>query len=62
MAVAMAACSLGLHLSSDNGLKALEKTISSAPVLKASSVFDATNSKPCYILHKTRYKFLATCV
>nr|AFK46017.1 unknown [Lotus japonicus] len=52
MAVAMAACSLGLHLCADNSLRALEKTIWGAPVLKVSSISDTT--KPCYILHKTR--------
>ncbi|TKY48015.1 ACT domain-containing protein ACR11 [Spatholobus suberectus] len=48
MAVAMAACSLGLHLSADNTLRPFEK----ATVLKASSISDAT--KLCYITHKTR--------
>lgn len=49
MAVAMAACSLGLHLSADNTLRPFEKTT----ILKALSISDAT--KPCYISHKTRY-------
>ncbi|OIW09333.1 hypothetical protein TanjilG_01304 [Lupinus angustifolius] len=51
MAVAMAACSLGLHFSAD-------KNIASVPMFKASSLFDATSTttKPCYInlLNKTR--------
>ena len=48
MAVAMAACSLGLHLSADNTLRPFEKTT----VLKALSISYVT--KPCYISHKTR--------
>ncbi|XP_028203872.1 ACT domain-containing protein ACR11-like isoform X1 [Glycine soja] len=48
MAVAMAACSLGLHLSADNTLRPFEKTT----ILKALSISDATKS--CYISHKTR--------
>ncbi|XP_027340466.1 ACT domain-containing protein ACR11 isoform X2 [Abrus precatorius] len=52
MAVAMAACSLGLHLGPDLSLRALEKPICSAPFLKTSSISDAT--KLCYITHKTR--------
>lgn len=51
MAVAMAACSLGLHFTAadNNNLRAFEKTT----LLKASSISDAT--KLCYITHKTRY-------
>ncbi|KAK7325302.1 hypothetical protein VNO77_29462 [Canavalia gladiata] len=52
MAVAMAACSLGLHLSADHSLRTLEKPIGSAPIFKASSISDAT--KLCSITHKTR--------
>lgn len=50
MAVAMAACSLGLHFTAadNNNLRAFEKTT----LLKASSISDAT--KLCYITHKTR--------
>ncbi|KAJ1428490.1 hypothetical protein SESBI_09003 [Sesbania bispinosa] len=54
MAVAMAACSLGLHLTADNSMRALDKIICSAPVLKASSILLDATTKPCYILHKTR--------
>ncbi|XP_061351503.1 ACT domain-containing protein ACR11-like [Gastrolobium bilobum] len=61
MAVAMAAWSLGLHfIATDNSLRALEKTISSAPVLKASSGF--APSKPCYILHRSRMSSSGTTI
>ncbi|XP_057454081.1 ACT domain-containing protein ACR11-like [Lotus japonicus] len=54
MAVAMTAWSHGPHLSaSDNGLKALEKTLCCAPILKASSRFAAA-AKPCHLIHKGR--------
>ncbi|KAL5056791.1 hypothetical protein RYX36_028395 [Vicia faba] len=47
MAVAMAACSVGLHLTSDNNSSCF------APILKTGSLYDNTN-KPCLTLHKTR--------
>ncbi|KEH39642.1 hypothetical protein MtrunA17_Chr2g0333871 [Medicago truncatula] len=54
MAVAMAACSLGLHLSPDNNLfRPSEKSICSAPILKTTSMYD-TSTKLSFSLHKTR--------
>ncbi|CAI8611794.1 unnamed protein product [Vicia faba] len=47
MAVAMAACSVGLHLTSDNNSSCF------APILKTGSLYDNTN-KPCLTVHKTR--------
>ncbi|WJX74990.1 ACT domain-containing protein acr11 [Trifolium repens] len=55
MSVAMAACSLGLHLSPDNNnncFKLLEKSISSVSIFKTTSMYDTI--KPSFILHKTR--------
>ncbi|GAU27865.1 hypothetical protein TSUD_114450 [Trifolium subterraneum] len=53
MSVAMAACSLGLHLSPDNNcFKVLEKSICSVSMLKTTSMYDTI--KPSFILHKTR--------
>ncbi|MED6143560.1 ACT domain-containing protein acr11, variant 2 [Stylosanthes scabra] len=56
MAVAMAACTLGLHLTSGSAessfsFRTVDKTISMVPLLRASSLI----SKTCYILHKTRW-------
>ncbi|PNX55649.1 hypothetical protein L195_g049279, partial [Trifolium pratense] len=57
MSVAMAACSLGLHLSPDNNnnnnncFKVLEKSICSVSMLKTTSMYDTI--KPSSILHKT---------
>ncbi|KAI4329404.1 hypothetical protein L6164_021671 [Bauhinia variegata] len=52
MAVAIAASSVGLHFIADNGVKASEKPICSAPILKASSGIGPV--KPFYILRKGR--------
>ncbi|CAK8535600.1 unnamed protein product [Lathyrus sativus] len=46
MAVAMAACSLGLHLTSDNNNNCF------APILKTTAMYDT--NKPCFVLQKTR--------
>jgi len=54
MTLAMAVWSAGLHFSAArSSLRPLEKTICTAPFLKASSGFAAT--KPFCILNTTRY-------